>query len=154
MALVEYNIDASTFQEPLVKLAEVLAQKVKREAPNLLRAPLYISIDLFVLMRQAMYTYNLLFYLNADERRDKAGSSARSRFRYARVMGMKEDAVRSIGFKRLAIVRPCIIIGNAHTPAWTGWLGSLLPGPFGKIDQRILGRFHRRRDRVPRSRGR
>ncbi len=69
-----------------------------------------------------------------------AGSTARSRFRYARVMGMKEDAVRNIGFARLAIFRPGIIVGNAHTPAWVGWLGSLVPGSFGNIDQRILGR--------------
>ncbi len=68
------------------------------------------------------------------------GSTAHSRFRYARVMGMKEDTVRSIGFTRLAIFRPGIIVGNAHTPAWAGWLGSLVPGPFGNIDQRILGR--------------
>jgi hypothetical protein len=64
----------------------------------------------------------------------------RSRFRYVRVMGMKEDAVRNVGFARLAIFRPGIIVGNAHTPAWVGWLGSLVPGSFGNIDQRILGR--------------
>jgi uncharacterized protein YbjT (DUF2867 family) len=69
-----------------------------------------------------------------------AGSTVRSRIRYARVMGMKEDTVRKIGFTRLAIFRPGIIVGNAHTPAWVGWLGSLVPGPFGNIDQRILGR--------------
>jgi uncharacterized protein YbjT (DUF2867 family) len=68
------------------------------------------------------------------------GSSTRSRIRYARVMGMKEDTVRDIGFTRLAIFRPGIIIGNAHTPIWVGWLGRLVPGPFGNIDQRILGR--------------
>ena len=69
-----------------------------------------------------------------------AGSTARSRIRYVRVMGMKEDTVRSIGFIRLAIFRPGIIVGNAHTPAWVGWLGKLVPGPFGNIDQRILAR--------------
>lgn len=69
-----------------------------------------------------------------------AGSTARSRFRYVRVMGMKEETVRNIGFTRLAIFRPGIIVGNAHTPAWVGWLGSLVPGRFGNIDQRILGR--------------
>ena len=68
------------------------------------------------------------------------GSSARSRFRYVRVMGMKEDNVRNIGFTRLAIFRPGIIVGNAHTPSWVGWLGRLVPGRFGNIDQRILGR--------------
>ena len=68
------------------------------------------------------------------------GSTARSRFRYARVMGMKEDAVRNIGFTRLAIFRPGIIVGNAHTPTWVSLLGKLVPGPFGNIDQRIVGR--------------
>jgi uncharacterized protein YbjT (DUF2867 family) len=68
------------------------------------------------------------------------GSTARSRFRYVRVMGMKEDIVRNIGFTCLAIFRPGIIVGNAHTPVWVGWLGSLVPGKFGNIDQRILGR--------------
>ncbi len=37
------------------------------------------------------------------------GSTARSRFRYVRVMGMKEDTVRNIGFSRLAIFRPGIL---------------------------------------------
>jgi uncharacterized protein YbjT (DUF2867 family) len=50
-----------------------------------------------------------------------AGSTARSRFRYVRVMGMKEDTVRNVGFAHLAIFRPGIIVGNAHTPAWVGW---------------------------------
>jgi uncharacterized protein YbjT (DUF2867 family) len=68
------------------------------------------------------------------------GSTAKSRFRYVRVMGMKEDTVRGIGFRRLAILRPGIIVGNAHTPALAGWFGKLMPGKFGNIDQRILGR--------------
>jgi uncharacterized protein YbjT (DUF2867 family) len=68
------------------------------------------------------------------------GSTATSRFRYVRVMGMKEDTVRSIGFTRLAIFRPGIIVGNAHTPAYAGWFGKLVPGKFGNIDQQNLGR--------------
>jgi uncharacterized protein YbjT (DUF2867 family) len=68
------------------------------------------------------------------------GSTARSRIRYVRVMGMKEDTVRSSGFTRLAIFRPGIIVGNVHTPAWVSLLGSLVPGRFGNIDQQILGR--------------
>jgi uncharacterized protein YbjT (DUF2867 family) len=68
------------------------------------------------------------------------GSSARSRIRYARVMGMKEDTVRGVCFTRLAIFRPGVIVGNAHTPAWTAWLGNLVPGKFGNIDQQVLGR--------------
>ncbi len=68
------------------------------------------------------------------------GSSARSPIRYARVMGMKEDTVRGVGFTRLAIFRPGIIVGNVHTPTWSAWLGKLLPGKYGNIDQPILGR--------------
>jgi hypothetical protein len=40
----------------------------------------------------------------------------------------------------LAIFRPGIIVGNAHTPRWVGWLGKLLPGPGGNIEQRDIGR--------------
>jgi hypothetical protein len=64
------HLDASTFQVPLGKLAEVLAQKVKREGASLLSAPGFVAIDLHVLLRQAMRTYDLLFYINADERRE------------------------------------------------------------------------------------
>jgi uncharacterized protein YbjT (DUF2867 family) len=69
-----------------------------------------------------------------------AGTSTQSRIRYARIMGEKEDAVRRVGFKRLAIFRPGIIAGNAHTPRWLAWLGSLVPGSFGTIDQDDIGR--------------
>jgi uncharacterized protein YbjT (DUF2867 family) len=68
-----------------------------------------------------------------------AGSSAKSRIRYARVMGLKEDAVREIGFERLAIFRPGIIAGNAHTPGYIAWLGRLIPGPYGTIEQDDIG---------------
>lgn len=65
-----YYVDASTFQKPLGELAEVLAQKVLREGPGALAAPGYVAIDMHVLVRQAKYTYNFLYYINADERRE------------------------------------------------------------------------------------
>lgn len=65
------NVDASTFQQPLRQLAEVLSQKVKRESSKLLGIPDFVAFDLHVLMRQAQNTYDLLFYLNADERRER-----------------------------------------------------------------------------------
>jgi len=68
------------------------------------------------------------------------GSSARSRIRYVRIMGEKEDTVRSLGFRRLAIYRPGIIAGNAHTPGLIALLGRLIPGSFGTIDQDDIGR--------------
>jgi uncharacterized protein YbjT (DUF2867 family) len=69
-----------------------------------------------------------------------AGSSATSRIRYARIMGLKEETVEGIGFKSLAIFRPGIIAGNAHTPSYVAWLGRLIPGPFGAIEQDDIGR--------------
>lgn len=71
-----------------------------------------------------------------------AGSDARSRIRYARIMGLKEDTVRAIGFTRMAIFRPGIIGGNVHTPGYAAWLGRLIPGRFGTIEQEeIAGAF-------------
>jgi uncharacterized protein YbjT (DUF2867 family) len=69
-----------------------------------------------------------------------AGSSARSWIRYARIMGEKEGAVRGLGFRRLAIFRPGIIAGNAHTPRFLALLGRLVPGSYGTIDQDDIGR--------------
>jgi uncharacterized protein YbjT (DUF2867 family) len=68
------------------------------------------------------------------------GSTANSRIRYVRVMGLKEETVQGIGFKRLAIFRPGIIGGNAHTPGYVAWLGRLIPGRFGTIEQDTIGR--------------
>src|SRR5260370_21415993 len=69
-----------------------------------------------------------------------AGSTAKSRIRYVRIMGLKEETVQGIGFKSLAIFRPGIIAGNAHTPSYAAWLGRLIPGPFGTIEQDDFGR--------------
>ena len=69
-----------------------------------------------------------------------AGSSAKSRVRYARVMGLKEETVEGAGFRSLAIFRPGIIAGNVHTPSYAAWLGRLIPGPFGTIEQDDIGR--------------
>ena len=68
------------------------------------------------------------------------GSTAKSRIRYARIMGLKEETVRATGFKSLAIFRPGIIGGNVHTPGYAAWLGRLIPGRFGTIEQDDIGR--------------
>lgn len=69
-----------------------------------------------------------------------AGSNPNSRIRYARMMGLKEQTVRAIGFDNLAIFRPGIIAGNAHTPTYAAWLGRSIPGPFGTIEQDDIAR--------------
>ncbi|MGX1349634.1 uncharacterized protein YbjT (DUF2867 family) [Bradyrhizobium elkanii] len=68
------------------------------------------------------------------------GSTAKSRIRYVRIMGLKEETVQAVGFQRLAIFRPGIIAGNAHTPRYVAWLGRLIPGRFGAIEQDDIGR--------------
>jgi hypothetical protein len=55
-------------------------------------------------------------------------------------MGLKEEAVQAIGFRRLAIFRPGIIGGNVHTPGYVAWLGRLIPGRFGTVEQDDIGR--------------
>ena len=57
-----------------------------------------------------------------------------------RVMGLKEETVEGIGFRRLAIFRPGIIADNAHTPRYIAWLGRLIcRGRFGTIEQDDIG---------------
>jgi uncharacterized protein YbjT (DUF2867 family) len=68
------------------------------------------------------------------------GSTSKSRIRYVRIMGLKEEAVQGVGFQRLSIFRPGIIAGNAHTPRSIAWLGRLIPGPFGTIEQDDIAR--------------
>jgi uncharacterized protein YbjT (DUF2867 family) len=68
------------------------------------------------------------------------GSTPNSRIRYVQVMGLKEETVQGIGFKRLTIFRPGIIGGNVHTPGYVAWLGRLIPGRFGTIEQDDIGR--------------
>jgi uncharacterized protein YbjT (DUF2867 family) len=68
------------------------------------------------------------------------GSTSKSKFRYVRIMGLKEETVQATGFQRLAIFRPGIIAGNVHTPHYVAWLGRLIPGRFGVIKQDDIGR--------------
>jgi uncharacterized protein YbjT (DUF2867 family) len=68
------------------------------------------------------------------------GANPGSRIKYARIMGLKEAALQTVNFPRLAIFRPGIIVGNAHTPRWIGWLGKMVPGPWGSIEQRDIGK--------------
>jgi len=65
------HLDASTFQQQLSELANTLALKVQREGPKQIPTPIFLSADIFVLLRQASHTYDLFFFLNADERRHK-----------------------------------------------------------------------------------
>lgn len=65
------RLDGRTFQPQLASLANTIALKVQREGPRTLPNPIFVTADIFILLRQALHTYDLFFYLNADERRQK-----------------------------------------------------------------------------------
>jgi hypothetical protein len=62
-------LDARTFQQQIRTLANTLALKVEREGPKIPLKPDFVSADITVLIRQALNTYDLFFFVNADERR-------------------------------------------------------------------------------------
>ncbi len=62
-------IDASTFVRQIERLAITLTYKVEREGYKQVGlAPM--NVDISVMLRHLTYTYDLLVYVNADERRD------------------------------------------------------------------------------------
>jgi hypothetical protein len=65
------HLNAATFQQPLADLANPVSLKVQREGPKLIPTPVFLSADIFVLLKQSLHTYDLFFYLNADEKRHK-----------------------------------------------------------------------------------
>jgi len=62
-------VNAKTFQEPLGKLGETIVQKLMREGKNHFNAPASVSDDIAMMLRYSLSVYRLLFYLNADVRR-------------------------------------------------------------------------------------
>jgi hypothetical protein len=63
------RINARTFQEPLARLADTMVEKVFREGFAFGGWPAHVSEDIAMMLRYSRSIYNLLFYLNADERR-------------------------------------------------------------------------------------
>lgn len=63
------RIDAKTFQEPLGRLAATMVHKVYLEGLQHIPGPEWAKDDIATLIRYAASVYDLLNYLNADERR-------------------------------------------------------------------------------------
>ncbi len=63
------NIDARTFQKQLGTLGNTIALKVEREGPKKLPKPNFVSVDIYVMLRQSLAIYDLFFFINADKRR-------------------------------------------------------------------------------------
>ncbi len=68
----ERSIDARTFQFKLEELATTMAYKVQREGPQHGLKPDFLAIDIYYLLRQSQQTYNVFFFMNADETRKGA----------------------------------------------------------------------------------
>ncbi len=65
------EIDGSAFQHQLDDLATTIAFKVQREGAGCLPKPIFVTADIYYLLRQAQRTYNLFCFINADETRQK-----------------------------------------------------------------------------------
>ena len=58
-------------------------------------------------------------------------TSANSRFKGFRVMGKKLKIVLDVGFEKLAVFKPGVIVGNAHTPYWITYFTRVIPDSLG-----------------------
>lgn len=58
-------------------------------------------------------------------------SSVNSRNKYLRVIGKKFKTVVDIGFEKMAVFRPGMIVGNIHTPRWITPFTALIPDSLG-----------------------
>ena len=58
-------------------------------------------------------------------------TSANSRFKAIRVADKKLVTVREVGFEKLAVFKPGMIVGNAHTPRWIAYFTALIPDSLG-----------------------
>jgi hypothetical protein len=56
---------------------------------------------------------------------------ADSRFKFFRVLGKKYKTVLDVGFEKLAVFKPGMIVGNTHTPRWLTVLTRLIPDSVG-----------------------
>lgn len=58
-------------------------------------------------------------------------SSAISKIKGLRVMGKKYKTILEVGFEKLAVFKPGMIVGNAHTPKWLTVFTRIIPDSFG-----------------------
>jgi uncharacterized protein YbjT (DUF2867 family) len=73
-----------------------------------------------------------------------AGADVESSFRYARIIGEKEQAVTRVGIPALGIYQPSVIFGNSNTPSYLHYLFPavqwLLPSRYHSIHKTELAR--------------
>jgi len=81
-------------------------------------------------------TFELLTAVGVKE------SWASSRITAFRVIGKKHVTVVDVGFEKLAVFRPGMIVGNAHTPRWMTPFTAIIPDAigWGNIEQDVIAR--------------
>lgn len=69
-------------------------------------------------------------------------AQAHSRIKGVRVMGKKYKTVLDVGFPKLAVFKPGMIVGNVHTPKWLAAITAVVPDAigWGNIHQDEVGR--------------
>jgi hypothetical protein len=133
-----FDLDATKFQNQLGELATTIAYKVQREGIAVIDR--MATEDIYVLLRQAQRTYDLFFYLNADEHRK--GPSWRAYYTFValplvrsmidclyNVTAMLEDPrskpaeFRKSGYKMalLALEEDERKYGKNPDPSWAEW---------------------------------
>lgn len=69
--------------------------------------------------------FELLTAVGIDE------THADSRLKAFRVIGKKHKTVLDVGFEKLAVFKPGMIVGNAHSPRWLTIFTGLIPDSLG-----------------------
>jgi hypothetical protein len=69
--------------------------------------------------------FELLTAVGIDE------THAEARIKAFRVMGKKHRTVLDVGFEKLAIFKPGMIVGNAHSPRWITIFTRVIPDSLG-----------------------
>ena len=67
---------------------------------------------------------------------------ANSKIKEFRVMGQKYKTALDVNFEKMAVFKPGMIVGNAHTPRWLPFFTQIIPDSFGwgNIHQNELAR--------------
>jgi hypothetical protein len=138
------RVDAKSFQEPLALLAETMVQQVFREGQSHCGMPGNMHDDITMMLRYALSIYRLLFYLNADVRRQKDtdwhveyGVSAMPLIRSLidclyNITLFLDNPAKAAEYRKCGLKK---VLGgldaerNAHPgdPAWEAWRAERLP---------------------------
>jgi hypothetical protein len=139
------RIDAGTFQEALASLTQTMVQKVFREGIAQCGWPSCVSDDITMILRYSLSVYRLLFYLNADVRRQddpdwhvEYGVTAMSLVRslidclYNVTLILQNPAEKGPAYRKSGLRRVLNDLNEDHQahlgePEWDAWFNERRP---------------------------